>query len=277
MVGDDNGPAMADIPIGLGVGGQRTETDSMGSIEVPADRYWGAQTQRSLVHFSIGDDHMPKDLYRAYGIVKKAAALVNGAEGRLEDWQVAAIARAADEVISGDLDEHFPLYVWQSGSGTQSNMNLNEVISNRAIQLLGGTLGAKAPIHPNDHVNMGQSSNDSFPDRDARGRRAGARRAPDAPARRAGPRDRGEVRGVGGRGEDRPHPSPGRGAAHGRPGVVRLRAPDPGRHGGGGAGAHRAAGAGDRRHRRSAPASTRRRASARGWPSGSRNSPASPS
>ncbi len=163
MVGDDNGPAMADIPIGLDTGGQRIETDSMGGIKVPADRYWGAQTQRSLVHFSIGTDHMPKELHQAYGIVKKAAALVNGAEGRLENWQVAAIVRAADEVIAGELDEHFPLYVWQSGSGTQSNMNLNEVISNRAIQLLGGTLGAKAPIHPNDHVNMGQSSNDSFP------------------------------------------------------------------------------------------------------------------
>ena len=163
MLGDDSGPAMADIPIGLGAGGQRTETDSMGSIAVPADRYWGAQTQRSLLHFSIGTDRMPKELYRAYGIVKKAAALVNGADGRLEDWQVAAIVRAADEAIAGELDENFPLYVWQSGSGTQSNMNLNEVISNRAIQLLGGTLGAKAPIHPNDHVNMGQSSNDSFP------------------------------------------------------------------------------------------------------------------
>ncbi len=135
----------------------------MGSIEVPADRYWGAQTQRSLVHFSIGDDRMPAPLYHAYGVVKKAAALVNAADGRLEPWKAAAILRAADEVISGALDDHFPLYVWQTGSGTQSNMNVNEVISNRAIQLLGGTLASRSPVHPNDDVNMGQSSNDSFP------------------------------------------------------------------------------------------------------------------
>jgi fumarate hydratase, class II len=135
----------------------------MGGIEVPADRYWGAQTQRSLVHFSIGDDRMPKAVYHAYGHVKKAAALVNAAAARLETWRADAIVRAADEVIAGKLDDHFPLYVWQTGSGTQSNMNVNEVLSNRAIQLLGGTIGSKDPIHPNDHVNMGQSSNDTFP------------------------------------------------------------------------------------------------------------------
>jgi fumarate hydratase class II len=155
--------AMKDIPIGIDAKGERTESDSMGSIQVPADKYWGAQTQRSLVHFSIGHDKMPKEVYQAYGVVKKAAALVNAADKRLDDWRAAAIERVADEAIAGKLDEHFPLYVWQTGSGTQSNMNVNEVISNRAIQLLGGELGSKTPIHPNDHVNMGQSSNDSFP------------------------------------------------------------------------------------------------------------------
>jgi fumarate hydratase, class II len=151
------------LPIGIQATGKRKETDSMGEIEVPADHYWGAQTQRSLVHFAIGDDHMPKQVYHAYGYVKKAAALVNAAAGRLEQWQANAIAQVADEVIAGKLDSEFPLFVWQTGSGTQSNMNVNEVISNRAIQLLGGELGSKAPIHPNDHVNMAQSSNDTFP------------------------------------------------------------------------------------------------------------------
>ncbi|MSP02259.1 MAG: class II fumarate hydratase [Acetobacteraceae bacterium] len=151
------------IPIGIAATGTRIETDSMGGIEVPADRYWGAQTQRSLHYFSIGGDRMPKALCRAYGIVKKAAAEVNLADGRLSAEKAAAIVQAADEVISGALDEHFPLYVWQTGSGTQSNMNLNEVISNRAIQLLGGVIGSKAPVHPNDDVNMCQSSNDTFP------------------------------------------------------------------------------------------------------------------
>ncbi|MBV8473512.1 MAG: class II fumarate hydratase [Hyphomicrobiales bacterium] len=151
------------IPIGIDAAGERVETDSMGAIPVPANRYWGAQTQRSLEHFSIGDDHMPKAIYHAYGVVKKAAALVNAAEGRLPSELCDAIVAAADEVIAGKLDTEFPLYVWQTGSGTQSNMNVNEVISNRAIQLLGGKLGSKSPVHPNDHVNMGQSSNDSFP------------------------------------------------------------------------------------------------------------------
>ncbi|MBV8652235.1 MAG: class II fumarate hydratase [Alphaproteobacteria bacterium] len=152
-----------DLPIGIAATGARHETDSMGGIDVPAERYWGAQTQRSLVHFSIGDDRMPKRVYHAYGYVKKAAALVNEAAGRLPDWKAQAIVHAADEAIAGKLDEHFPLYVWQTGSGTQSNMNVNEVLSNRAIQLLGGEIGSKAPIHPNDDVNMGQSSNDTFP------------------------------------------------------------------------------------------------------------------
>ncbi|HKF75382.1 MAG TPA: class II fumarate hydratase [Candidatus Dormibacteraeota bacterium] len=151
------------VPIGTGATGTRVETDSMGSIEVPAEHYWGAQTQRSLIHFSIGDDHMPLAVYHAYGYVKKAAALVNAAAGRLDPTLGRAIVAAADEVIAGQLDSEFPLYVWQTGSGTQSNMNVNEVIGNRASQLLGGELGSKRPVHPNDHVNMGQSSNDTFP------------------------------------------------------------------------------------------------------------------
>ncbi|MBV8739042.1 MAG: class II fumarate hydratase [Alphaproteobacteria bacterium] len=156
-------PELHDLPIGIGATGMRRETDSMGEIEVPADRYWGAQTQRSLVHFSIGDDRMPKRVYHAYGHIKKAAALVNAAAGRVPQWKADAIVHAADEAIAGKLDEHFPLYVWQTGSGTQSNMNVNEVLSNRAIQLLGGKIGSKEPVHPNDDVNMGQSSNDTFP------------------------------------------------------------------------------------------------------------------
>src|ERR1700683_2140488 len=151
------------VPIGTGSTGTRVESDSMGSVEVPAEHYWGAQTQRSLIHFSIGDDHMPKGVYHAYGYVKKAAALVNEAAGRLDSERAEAIVAAADEVIDGELDSEFPLYVWQTGAGTQSNMNANEVIGNRASQMLGGELGSKHPVHPNDHVNMGQSSNDTFP------------------------------------------------------------------------------------------------------------------
>jgi len=160
---DQTHPELHETPIGIDATGMRRETDSMGEIEVPADRYWGAQTQRSLVHFSIGDDRMPKRVYHAYGYVKKAAALINAAAGRLAQWKADAIIHAADEAIKGVLDEHFPLYVWQTGSGTQSNMNVNEVLSNRAIQLLGGKIGSKEPVHPNDDVNMGQSSNDTFP------------------------------------------------------------------------------------------------------------------
>jgi fumarate hydratase class II len=156
-------PVLRDVPIGIDAKGLRHETDSMGGVDVPADRYWGAQTQRSLLHFAIGSDRMPKRVYHAYGYVKKAAALVNAAAGRLAPWKAEAIVRAADETIAGDLDENYPLYVWQTGSGTQSNMNVNEVISNRAIQLLGGQLGSKTPVHPNDDVNMAQSSNDTFP------------------------------------------------------------------------------------------------------------------
>jgi fumarate hydratase class II len=141
----------------------RIETDSMGSMEVPADRYYGAQTARSLVHFNIGRDLMPPEIVHGMGILKKAAALVNRDLGKLSDEKCNLIVRAADEVIGGKLDDHFPLRVWQTGSGTQSNMNANEVISNRAIELAGGEMGSKKPIHPNDDVNMSQSSNDTFP------------------------------------------------------------------------------------------------------------------
>ncbi|MCH5586643.1 class II fumarate hydratase [Shimazuella sp. AN120528] len=134
----------------------------MGEVKVPADQLWGAQTQRSLIHFSIGDDRMPLGIYHAYGYVKKAAAKVNGVAGVLSKEKAEIIMEVADEVIEGQLDEEFPLYVWQTGSGTQTNMNVNEVISNRAIQKVGGVLGSKYPIHPNDHVNMSQSSNDTF-------------------------------------------------------------------------------------------------------------------
>jgi fumarate hydratase, class II len=160
---NEQAPKILDLPIGLDATGMRREFDSLGTVEVPADRYWGAQTQRSLEHFNIGHDRMPKEVYHAYGYVKKAAAVVNTAARRLPTWKGQLIERVCDEVISGALDEDFPLYVWQTGSGTQSNMNVNEVISNRCIQLVGGKLGSQEPVHPNDHVNMGQSSNDTFP------------------------------------------------------------------------------------------------------------------
>jgi fumarate hydratase, class II len=143
----------------------RAESDSMGTIEVPEDRYWGAQTQRSIHHFSIGTegDRMPVEVIRAFGVLKKACALVNAESGHLPADKADLIVKVADEIIDGKLDDHFPLFVWQTGSGTQSNMNANEVISNRAIELAGGELGSKKPIHPNDDVNMSQSSNDTFP------------------------------------------------------------------------------------------------------------------
>jgi len=157
-------PEVRDLPVGIGATGHRRESDSMGAVDVPADRYWGAQTQRSLLHFGdIGADRMPLAVYHAFGHVKKAAAQANGAAGRMEPWMASLITRVSDEVIDGELDAHFPLRVWQTGSGTQSNMNVNEVIANRCIQLAGGVIGSKTPVHPNDHVNMGQSSNDTFP------------------------------------------------------------------------------------------------------------------
>ncbi len=144
-------------------GPKRTETDSMGAIEVPADRYWGAQTQRSLHHFAIGFDRMPRSVIRAFGLLKRACAEVNDELGKLSKDKARLIVQAANEVIEGKLDDHFPLRIWQTGSGTQTNMNANEVISNRAIELAGGQMGSKKPVHPNDDVNMSQSSNDTFP------------------------------------------------------------------------------------------------------------------
>jgi fumarate hydratase, class II len=162
-VTDHSHPTMKDLPIGISASGHRQEFDSMGFVDVPADRYWGAQTQRSLVHFSIGHDRMPKEVYHAYGFVKKACALVNQRAGRLPQWKAEAIIKSAEETIDGKLDDNFPLYVWQTGSGTQSNMNVNEVLSNRATQLLAGEIGSQVPVAPNDDINMGQSSNDTFP------------------------------------------------------------------------------------------------------------------
>jgi fumarate hydratase, class II len=159
----EKAPAILDVPIGLPATGTRCEFDSLGEVEVPADRYWGAQTQRSLEHFSIGRDRMPIEVYRAYGYVKKAAAIVNARSGHLPVWKAGLIERVCDEIIGGALDDEFPLSIWQTGSGTQSNMNVNEVISNRCIQLVGGVLGSQRPVHPNDDVNMSQSSNDTFP------------------------------------------------------------------------------------------------------------------
>ena len=141
----------------------RTESDSMGQIQVQADKYWGAQTERSLKYFSIGKDIMPIELIHAYGTLKKAAAIVNCDLGLLDADKKELIVKVSDEIASGKLDAHFPLHVWMTGSGTQTNMNVNEVIANRACEMAGGVMGSHDPIHPNDHVNMSQSTNDSFP------------------------------------------------------------------------------------------------------------------
>src|SRR5260370_15920719 len=141
----------------------RVEQDSLGPVNVPGDKLWGAQTQRSLEHFSIGDDLMPREMIPAYAIVKKAAALVDHKAGRLGDTQKDLIVRVCDEILDGQHQDQFPLHVWMTGSGTQFNMNVNEVIANRCSQIAGQPLGSKKPVHPNDHVNMSQSSNDSFP------------------------------------------------------------------------------------------------------------------
>jgi fumarate hydratase class II len=156
-VGSGAGPKLAPVTT------TRIESDSMGEIEVPADRYWGAQTQRSLHHFDIGVETMPTPLIRAFGVLKGASAAVNRDLGKLDETLAGLIEQAAGEVAKGDLDDQFPLRIWQTGSGTQTNMNANEVISNRAIELSGGVMGSKEPVHPNDHVNMSQSSNDTFP------------------------------------------------------------------------------------------------------------------
>ncbi|MEL7687495.1 class II fumarate hydratase [Citromicrobium bathyomarinum] len=159
----DKAQENSEIPVGIDQTGERVEFDSMGEVRVPADRYWGAQTARSLEHFAIGEDRMPIELCRAYGYLKKAAAIVNERAGLLPREKCEAIVAACDELVAGELDDHFPLRVWQTGSGTQTNMNVNEVIANRAIQLLGGELGSQKPVAPNDDVNKSQSSNDTFP------------------------------------------------------------------------------------------------------------------
>ncbi len=200
----------------------RVEHDSLGAVNVEADKLWGAQTQRSLEHFSIGDDLMPREMIPAYAIVKKAAALVNFKAGRLPAEQKDLIVRVCDEILAGQHLDQFPLHVWMTGSGTQFNMNVNEVISNRASQIAGQPLGSHKPVHPNDAVNMSQSSNDSFPtvmnvaaalgvkQKLLAGRSGDARRA-----RRKGARvDRHR--------QDRPHPPAGRDPADARPGVFRL-------------------------------------------------------
>ncbi len=154
---------LLDLPIGIDRSGWRSEHDSLGSVEVPADRYWGPQTQRSLEHFNIGTEYMPIEVYHAYGHVKKAAAMTNVAAGSLPEWKGSAIVRVCDEILAGSLDEHFPLSVFQTGSGTHTNANVNEVIANRGNQLFGTDPGSNSPLHPNDDVNMSQSSNDTFP------------------------------------------------------------------------------------------------------------------
>ena len=159
----DKAQKNSEIPVGIDRTGERVEFDSMGEVRVPADRYWGAQTARSLEHFAIGEDRMPIELCRAYGYLKKGAAIVNERAGLLPREKCEAIVAACDELVAGELDDHFPLRVWQTGSGTQTNMNVNEVIANRAIQLLGGELGSQKPVAPNDDVNKSQSSNDTFP------------------------------------------------------------------------------------------------------------------
>ena len=159
----ENGTTIHDIPVGIDDEGERIEFDSMGEVPVPADRYWGAQTARSLKFFAIGEDRMPIELCRAYGYLKRAAAVVNAKAGLLPEGKRDAIVQACDELVAGELDDHFPLRVWQTGSGTQTNMNVNEVIANRAIQLMGGELGSQKPVAPNDDVNKSQSSNDTFP------------------------------------------------------------------------------------------------------------------
>ena len=194
----------------------RKETDSLGEVEVPADKLWGAQTQRSLEHFSIGKDLIPREMITAYAILKKAAANANHAGKRLDDKRHELIVQVCDEILAGQHHDMFPLHVWMTGSGTQFNMNVNEVISNRCCQLAGTPLGSKTPVHPNDHVNMSQSSNDTLPVGDVH-RRGGQRdAAADAGGQGAARRDRRQGAGVGRHRQDRPHPHAGRDAAHAR-------------------------------------------------------------
>ncbi len=201
---------------------KRTESDTFGPIEVDADRYWGAQAQRSLGNFKIGWETQPEPIVRALGIVKRAAAETNMALGRLDETVGKAIIAAANEVIEGKLNDHFPLVVWQTGSGTQSNMNANEVISNRAIEMLGGEMGSKTPVHPNDHCNMSQSSNDTYPTamHVACAEEIQHRLLPALQKLRNALNDKAKA--WDGHHQDRPHPHPGRDAADARPGILRL-------------------------------------------------------
>ena len=200
----------------------RKETDSLGEVNVPADKLWGAQTQRSLEHFSIGKDLIPREMITAYAILKKAAANANHAGKRLDDKAHGLIVQVCDEILAGQHHDMFPLHVWMTGSGTQFNMNVNEVISNRCCQIAGTPLGSKTPVHPNDHVNMSQSSNDTFPSAMYIAAAVNVRRA--AAARRQGAArcDRGQGQGMGRHRQDRPHPHAGRDADHARPGMVGL-------------------------------------------------------
>ena len=252
----------------------RTETDALGAIEVPSDRYWGAQTQRSIHHFSIGwpdADRMPVEIVRAMGILKEAAALANIENGQLDPELGRLIADAAREVADGSLDDHFPLYVWQTGSGTQTNMNANEVIANRAIEMAGGELGSKTPIHPNDHVNLSQSSNDTFPTamHIAAAQVVVERLLPQVRALRDALLVR--SRGVRRHREDRPHPPAGRRPAHPRPGVRWVRGPARRRRGADRDGARAACTSSRSAGRRWARASTPRRGSATPRPRRSRS------
>ncbi len=200
----------------------RKETDSLGEVDVPADKLWGAQTQRSLEHFSIGKDLIPREMISAYAILKKAAANANHAGQRLEGKHHKLIVQVCDEILSGQHHDMFPLHVWMTGSGTQFNMNVNEVISNRCCQLAGTPLGSKTPVHPNDHVNMSQSSNDSFPSamNIAAAVNVKQRLIPAVKALRRC--DRCEGRAVEGHRQDRPHPHAGCHATHARAGMVGL-------------------------------------------------------
>ena len=228
----------------------RTETDTFGPIEVPADRYWGAQTQRSIENFRIGTERMPRPLIRALGIVKRAAAEVNHSLKLLDARRMRAIVKAAQEVIDGKLDDHFPLVVWQTGSGTQTNMNVNEVIANRANEMLGGKLGAKSPVHPNDHVNMSQSSNDCFPTAMHIAAAEEIARLLDPALAHLQDALQKKSQGVRADRQDRPHPHAGRDAAHARPGILRLCRAGRERHRPQSPGAQGALSAGAGRHRR---------------------------
>ena len=215
------GAAMAQNTPAAGAG-FRTESDSLGEVQVPADKLWGAQTQRSLEHFSIGPDLIPREMIASYAIVKKAAAKANYDGQRLKEQQYTLITRVCDEILGGQHADMFPLHVWMTGSGTQFNMNVNEVISNRCCQLAGTPLGSKTPVHPNDHVNMAQSSNDTFPTAMYIAAAVEHQAAPHAGGQAVGGRHRRQGRRLARRCQDRPHAHAGRHADYARAGVVRL-------------------------------------------------------